>query len=80
MKLARNLEMFISILCILCLELSKCNPRKTHVKMETMVQRTGFEVIHKADAETDHEIVIAICQRNLDILEEEVLERSNPGL
>ena len=47
--------------------------------METMINREGFELLKRADIEQHHELVVAVKQNNLDLLEEMVLERSTPG-
>jgi hypothetical protein len=50
-----------------------------HVHMESMLHRDDFERLHRSSPTLLHEVVIAIHQRNLDVLEEMVLDRSTPG-
>lgn len=48
--------------------------------MESSILRDNFiKLIERADVEKYHEIIIAVQQNNLDVLEEMVLERSTPG-
>ena len=49
------------------------------VKMESMIPRNTFIKINRADGSILHEVLIAIKQRNLDVLESKVLDISAPG-
>ena len=49
------------------------------VKMESMIPRNTFVKINRADGSILHEVLIAIKQRNLDVLESKVLDISTPG-
>ena len=44
-----------------------------------MVPRKSFFKLRKSNGDLQHEVVIAIRQRNIDVLESMVLERSTPG-
>lgn len=44
-----------------------------------MIRREDFVLKSKADPSIPHEVIFAIKQRNLDVLEAEVLERATPG-
>ena len=48
-------------------------------KIESMNHRHDFVLHSKPDPEVKHEVIFAIKQKNLDILEKEVLERATPG-
>ena len=47
--------------------------------VERMVPRKSFLKLRKSNGDLSHEVVIAIRQRNIDVLERMVLERSTPG-
>ena len=49
------------------------------VRMETMNMRADFMKSSKTPPSNIHEVVIAVKQNNLDLLETMVLERSTPG-
>ena len=46
---------------------------------EFIIQRPGIEYVSRADSEAKHEVIIAVKQQNIDILEQKLLERSTPG-
>jgi hypothetical protein len=47
--------------------------------MEKQILRSSFKQVEKSDPNLDHEVVISIQKKNLDILEDTVLERATPG-
>ena len=48
--------------------------------MESMKHRPGFDMLSiRPDADTPHEVVISIRQRNIDVLDNMLMERSDPG-
>ena len=49
------------------------------VEMESMIPRVDFAKRNRCAGYLTHEVFIAVKQKNLDILEEEVLQRSTPG-
>ena len=49
------------------------------IRKEAMKRRDDFIMKSKADPSTPHEMIFAVKQKNLDILEKEVLERATPG-
>ena len=49
------------------------------VEMESMIPRVDFAKCNRCAGYLTHEVFIAVKQKNLDILEEEVLQRSTPG-
>ena len=52
----------------------------SHVKlMEKAIPRKTFVQLHRSPPDTIHELVFAIKQKNLNIIEEELLARSTPG-
>jgi hypothetical protein len=46
---------------------------------ESMLFREGFNALSKPLQNTTHELVFAVHQLNIDVLERELLERSTPG-
>lgn len=48
-------------------------------RMESIIPRTSFKHVERADGSHDHEIVIAVKQNNLELLDEMLVERSTPG-
>jgi subtilase family serine protease len=50
-----------------------------HVKMETKIPRQNLHQLGRAKGDTRHEVVFAVHQNNMDILERMVAERSTPG-
>jgi hypothetical protein len=68
---------FVWILVILC---TVCALPTNHVGMERMVHRLNDFTQHgRAHSSLQHEVVIAVKQRNLDVLEGLLMERSTPG-
>ena len=49
-----------------------------HVKMETLIERIGFERKSRAHADLHHEVIFHVKQLNMDILEQIVAQRSSP--
>jgi subtilase family serine protease len=50
-----------------------------NVPFESMLFREGFNAHSKPLQNTTHELVFAVHQLNVDVLERELLERSTPG-
>jgi tripeptidyl-peptidase-1 len=50
----------------------------SHVKMGSMIYRPSFAKQRRAATDQRHEVIIAVQQKNLDTLEKELLDRSNP--
>jgi hypothetical protein len=48
-------------------------------EMERMKQRSSFNMLHRSPNTHAHEVVFALKQNNLDVIEREVLERATPG-
>ena len=48
-------------------------------QIEKMIARDSFSQIRRSSPDEQHEVVIAVQQKNLDVLERMVLERSTPG-
>ena len=68
--------MFFRILCLFCVLAAAVN---AGVVKEKMKHRMDFIRKSKTDPSTPHEVVIAVKQQNLDVLEKMVLERATPG-
>jgi tripeptidyl-peptidase-1 len=51
----------------------------TRVMMESMVPRSSFTKLGPSSKDKRHEVVFALKQNNLDIIERKVLERATPG-
>lgn len=49
------------------------------LKKEAMNKRSDFVMKAKVPPSTPHEVIFAIKQKNLDVVEREVLERATPG-
>lgn len=71
--------MWLSILFSLCFVLHNAKAEEHFVRMETMNEREDFVKSSKTPPSNIHEVVIAVKQNNLDLLETMVLERSTPG-
>jgi subtilase family serine protease len=52
---------------------------KGFTKMGVMNHRDDFVAQHEAHADTEHDVVFAVKQLNLQALEQEVTERATPG-
>jgi hypothetical protein len=50
-----------------------------HVRMESKMHREKFSRLGRAHGETRHEVVFAVRQNNMDVMERMVAERSTPG-
>ena len=68
--------LFIAFLCSFLVVVAAT---ASFVKMESMIPRSTFVKVGRADSSVRHEVLIAIKQRNLDVLEGMVLDRSTPG-
>jgi subtilase family serine protease len=66
----------ISLLCCCQLLFVDASP---HVLMEKMKVRDVFRKLHPPPPEQQHELIFAVSQRNLDLVESQLLERSSPG-
>ena len=64
---------------VLCFVLQNAKAEEHFVRMETMNKRADFIKSSKTPPSNIHEVVIAVKQNNLDLLETMVLERSTPG-
>lgn len=49
------------------------------IKMEEMKPRSDFLRIARTEASTIHEVIVAVKQNNMDVLEEMLKERGTPG-
>lgn len=76
------LWLHFTLLSYLCLNLFlkhglSSSPHR-HLMEEKLVVRPGLHQRHRSPSHLFHEVIIAIKQKNLDILEQEVLRRSHP--
>eukprot|EP00981_Chlorochromonas_danica_P001748 scaffold381_cov168-Ochromonas_danica.AAC.1 len=74
---------FLSYLClVLLLQHALSSPSAFlphHLMEEKLIVRPGLQQKHRSPSHLLHEVIIAIKQKNLDKLEEEVLHRSHPN-
>ncbi len=52
---------------------------QSFVQVENMIHRPDFLKHDRCDGNLNHEVLIAVKHLNLDVLEQEVIERSTPG-
>jgi hypothetical protein len=77
MKMMRSLG--VLVLLSAALVCAVVNAADVSVLRESMPDRMGFVAHSKPHTNTTHEIIFALKQLNLDVLEHEVLERATPG-
>lgn len=70
--------MFLRLLVVLAV-LSLTTSHAAFLKKESMNKREDFVMKTNAPPSLPHEVVIAIKQKNLDVIEREVIERATPG-
>ena len=51
-----------------------------YVKAEAMIPRSSLKLMDRSDISTQHEVIIAIKQNNLDKLDDILVELSTPGI